>query len=109
MPLPPSAPPRPDWDRLNSLASNARSDFGAQGVSRVEFVVSFVEPFTFWLWLGTASDDQRDALAGSQVTASRLSRLVGLHALGSLYDGFSVESQETVDREYAGSWFYRLR
>jgi hypothetical protein len=84
-------------------------EFAPQGVIRAEFVIAFSEPFGFWAWLGTETDAQRDALASDPTTEQRVCDLASGHGVGPLYKGFTVESQQTVDREYEGSWFYRLR
>jgi hypothetical protein len=83
--------------------------FSAQGVVRVEYVIAFSPPFEFWVWLGTTSDSERDALSADPTVDERLRGLARHRGMSELYEGFTVESQETVDREYEGNWFYRLR
>lgn len=39
----------------------------------------------------------------------RVQELADAAGLRSLFRGLTVESQETVDRSYGGSWFNRLR
>ncbi len=83
--------------------------FRADGVDHVEFVVGFVEPFNFWVWLGTDTDSLRDDLTSSPDLLTRVENLAERQGLATLLEGVSVESQQTLDRESAGSWFYRLR
>lgn len=100
---------RPDRERLASLRSALLAGLAARDVARVEYVVGFDVPFRFWVWLGTGSDGERDRLASWPGLAAEVSELARASGLGLLYRGVTVESQETVDREYEGSWFYRLR
>ena len=60
-----------------------------------------------WVWLGTSTDPERDALRADAGLASAVRRVVERH--GATVGGVTVESQETVDRDYGGSWFERLR
>ncbi|MDR7254019.1 hypothetical protein J2X46_003009 [Nocardioides sp. BE266] len=78
-------------------------------MDHVEYVVAFSEPFDFWVWLGTTTDSEREALGGQPDLDERIRRLAEKRGLGDRYEGVTVESQETVDRDYAGHWFYRLR
>ena len=75
----------------------------------VEWVIAFMEPFDFWVWLGTVSDEQRDQLAAQESLEQRIRRRAEKRGLADLYEGVTVESQETVDRNFEGRWFYRLR
>ena len=93
---------------LQGLRSDLLEALSDEGVERIELVVAFSAPFTFWIWLGTTSDAQRDAVTGTR-TESVIRRATEARCLDHLYEGFTAESQETVDRDYEGSWFYRLR
>lgn len=79
------------------------------GVTRIEYVTRFPTRDDAWVWLGTATDAERDALSESQVLlqvrliAERLGLSPGKVA------GVTVQSEETVARDFAGSWFYALR
>lgn len=83
--------------------------FALEGVVRVEFVTAFSEPFDFWAWLGTRTDSERDQLAHDATVDARIRASASGVGITSLYKGFTVESQETVDRDFEGSWFYRMR
>jgi hypothetical protein len=78
-------------------------------VVHVEWVVAFSAPFEFWVWLRTTTDAQRQQLAAQGTLEERIRRRAEKRGLALLYEGFTVESQETVDREFKGIWFYRLR
>jgi hypothetical protein len=53
-------------------------EFGPQGVTHVGFVISFNEPFDFWVWLGTTTDLDWDALQGDPTVDDRIRTLVQL-------------------------------
>jgi hypothetical protein len=104
------AKPRPDFDQHADLKREIVQTFAKQGVVRVEPVIAFSPPFDYWLWLGTTTDHERDQLRSNGGVAVRLAELTRLYGpADGAFEGFTVESQETVDREYEGSWFYRLR
>ena len=100
---------QPDWVRLGRLKRAVLRELGGLGVVRVEHTIAFSAPFTFWVWLGTTTDAGRDALATTAGIDGRLRELCREQQLLELFQGFTAESQETVDRDYEGSWFYRLR
>ncbi len=84
-------------------------EFADDGVILVEFVVAFSEPFYFAVWLGVPTDRERDAGQRDATVDGRVRRVVAEHGLAELWRGFTIESQETVDRDYEGRWFYRRR
>ncbi len=47
------------WDVLRTAEPLLRDTFSALGVERVEYVVSFVEPYEVSVWLGTATDEKQ--------------------------------------------------
>jgi hypothetical protein len=100
---------QPDWVALARLKKELLREFREHGVSRVEWVIAFSPPFDFRAWLATSTDADRDALAADPDLDGRVRRLTEKAGLADLFQGTTVESQETVDREYEGSWFYRLR
>ena len=99
----------PNWLALARLKRGLLREFRSEGVVRVEWVIAFTEPFDFWVWLGTTTDAEREELASLDTLEDRIRRRAERRHLAPLFEGVSVESQETVDREYEGSWFYRLR
>jgi hypothetical protein len=80
-----------------------------RGQDRVRVRVSFQDDA--WVWLGTTTDAERDALAGTEPTLlSKVRRTAERHGFApEKVCGISVESEETVARDYEGSWFYALR
>ena len=100
--------PDSEFSRMEGIRDDLLATLGSP-VARVEFVVAFEEARDRgpWVWLGTRTDEERDALAADDGLASATRETVGRHGLR--VSGVTVESQETVDRDYDGSWFYRLR
>ena len=81
-----------------------------RGVRRVEFVTAFIEPYDSWVWLGTPTDSERDELLDVPDLLELVSDAIQASGLDlSLITGATAQSQETVDRDYEGSWFYALR
>lgn len=84
----------------------------AHGISRVEYVVGFVKPYRVFVWLGTDTDAERDALPRDDPFLDEVREVldaVGLPHDEAHLDGTTAQSQETVDRDYEGNWFYALR
>jgi hypothetical protein len=100
-----------DWSELNGWTERLRARFADAGVVRVEYVIGFVKPYHVTVWLGTESDAQRDELATPGLSAEVSSVLadVGMSGTDYSYGGAVVQSEETVTRDYEGSWFYALR
>jgi hypothetical protein len=85
--------------------------FEEAGVLRIEYVSAFPSQDDAWVWLGTATDAERDALAGSEPWLLSEVRLIAEHHgfAAKNVSGVTVQSQETVARDFKGSWFYALR
>ena len=85
--------------------------FRESGVTRIEYVTAFPLGDDAWVWLGTATDAERDALAGAEPPVLSDVRLIAeRHGfLAAKVRGVTVQSEETVARDYQGSWFYALR
>jgi hypothetical protein len=78
----------------------------------VEYVVGFVHPYGVWVWLATSSDAERDGLGEGHPFLREVGEILteaGLSVEDAHFEGTTVQSQETVDRDYEGSWFYALR
>jgi hypothetical protein len=56
-------------------------------------------------WVITETDQERDRLAGDKLLRARLERA----AAEFPPNAFAFQSQETVDRDFRGSWFYAMR
>lgn len=82
------------------------------GVTRIEPVVGFVKPYRIHVWLCTDTDAARDALSGPNPLQDKVREVLvaaGLPQDEAHFEGTVAQSQETVDRDYEGSWFYALR
>ncbi|TCC47895.1 hypothetical protein E0H75_24470 [Kribbella capetownensis] len=101
--------PQPNWPALERLKEELQREFRKQGVDHVEYVLAFSAPFDVWVWLGTATDAERDTLAADRALDDRVRAAADRCGLAEIVRGTAVESNETVDREYDGQWFYRLR
>lgn len=78
---------------------------------RIEWAVGFVRPYRVSAWLGTETDVERDALRDGPFLADvrEILESAGLPCGTARLERTVVQSQETVDRDYEGSWFYALR
>lgn len=88
-------------------------ELGHFGVTRIEYVVGFVKPYQVAVWLGTETDAQRDALSPINPEIDSVRRILkpllpNVDYVGEI-DATVAQSQEAVDRDYQGSWFYALR
>jgi hypothetical protein len=102
----------PRWALLEAARERIAARLAGRGVQRVEFVAPLGSSAEVWVWLGTATDEARDALGEPDPCVGEVRQ--ELAAAG--YPGHQLEhvhtaaqSQETVDRDYASSWFYALR
>jgi hypothetical protein len=70
---------------------------------------NYGDPTHFFLLLRTDTDSNRDIFKSDK----RLNDEIFVDATRILPQGFSftveVQSQETIDRDYAGSWFYYMK
>ena len=103
-------------DRRWELLERARPDlvraFADDGVHRIEYVAAFPVQGAFAVWLGTGSDAEAARLRARTELLERVAS--ALHQAGFTSSELAelavvVQSQETVDRDYAGSWFFALR
>lgn len=94
-------------ERIKKILLVALSD---RGVQRVEFVTAFSEPYDSSVWLGTSTDNERDALLDIPDLLELVHDAIQPSGLDlSLITEATAQSQETVDRAYEGNWFYALR
>ena len=100
------------WSALERATPAIISALESAGVVGVEYVVGFVHPFSIYVWLVTTTDAERDQMPTKDPFLDEVRRVIGESQFpiehGSI-DGTVVQSQETVDRDYEGSWFYALR
>lgn len=106
-----ASPPKRVFAALERAEPALLARLGPHGIIGVEYVVGFVHPYVVWVWLVTTSDAERDALGELPFLDEVREVLteVGLPDEDADFEGTTVQSQETVDRDYDGSWFYALR
>jgi hypothetical protein len=97
------------WNRLEAARANLIAAFAADGVDRVEYVASPPDAWV-WVWLGTGTDLQPDALSVVVDLHAQVGRLLADASVeGIEVAGVRVQSAETVNRDYGGSWFNAVR
>jgi hypothetical protein len=101
----------PRWTLLQEMEPALLQAFRESGVTRIEYVAAFPSQDDAWVWLGTETDAERDALAGSEPQVLSEVRLIAeRHGFSAEnVSGVTVQSEETVARDFEGSWFYALR
>lgn len=100
------------WQVLEDARPTIKEAFLREGVIRVEVVAAFPDQAQFAVWLGTTTDAETRRLRSSRTARARVHELLMDGGLGEQdLDGLAVvvQSQETVDMEYDGSWFNALR
>jgi hypothetical protein len=100
------------WAALEQATPAIVRTLAPKGVVDVQYVVGFVHPFSVHVWLVTATDAERDALGSRNPSLAEVTSAIlasGFPAEHATIDGTVAQSQETVEREYEGSWFYALR
>lgn len=97
------------WNRLEAARANLIAAFAADGVDRVEYVASPPDAWV-WAWRGTGTDLQRDALSVVVDLRAQVGRLLADASVeGIEVAGVRVQSAETMNRDYGGSWFNAVR
>lgn len=101
----------PRWTLLRALEPALLHVFREAGVKGIEYVAAFPFQDDAWVWLGTATDAERDALTGTEPQLLSEVRMIAERRgfRGEKVSGVTVQSEETVARDYEGSWFYALR
>lgn len=100
------------WQALRDLEAPIVDRLGPHGIIGTHPVVGFVHPFAIHLWLATATDAERDALPAPDPFLDEVRAVAAAsgfpHEHGEIV-GTVAESQETVDRDDGGSWWYAQR
>ena len=102
----------PRWAVLEDAARKLLSALAPIGVDRIEFVTAWPDLNGVEPWLVTASDAAADAVRdhpGLHERVVTLLRSAGLAEQDLADLRVEVQSQETVDRDYEGSWFHAMR
>ncbi|GAB3173691.1 hypothetical protein GCM10027059_45170 [Myceligenerans halotolerans] len=100
------------WGMLVTARAEILDAFASDAVGRVEYVSAFPDQVEFSVWLGTSTDAEADRLrsqSGVVVRVAEVLRRVGFRDAELAGLGVVVQSQETVERDCAGNWFYALR
>jgi hypothetical protein len=100
------------WDALERATPRIVDALRDVGVTDAQYVVGFVHPFSVHVWLVTSTDTERDALPATDPFVDEVRSAIsesGFPDEHASVDGTVAQSQETVDRDYEGSWFYALR
>jgi hypothetical protein len=102
----------PDESVLDAVRPILVSTLRERGVQEVRYVGSLSGPCGIAVWLCAESDAQRDNIGFddpllAQVRATLLH--AGLPADWVAGVRTTAQSQETVDRDFHGSWFYATR
>jgi len=75
-------------------------------------VAIHLSPAYLSLWIATEKDWERDQLQSDGSFAKAISAALLQYKYPSEavpHVGVVIESQQTVDREFAGSWWYRMK
>ncbi|WP_157498362.1 hypothetical protein [Leifsonia sp. Leaf336] len=100
------------WRLLDEVEAVLAEMYGSRGVTRTRFVGAFPELPGAGVWLCTTTDVERDALRSDLTlvdSVMAVMRSVGFSSTDIARSDVVVESQESVDRETEGSWFFRMR
>lgn len=94
--------------KLDELTAAIFRALPERGIVDVRYVTSFDASLS--VWLVVESDRQRELVAADKNTAASVRAEVRTVIPGVAPDPtVTVQSQETVDRTYGGSWFNAMR
>lgn len=95
------------------IVLQAETDLRALSLRRVkDCIVTALEPTQTWFLVQTKTDAERDLLAGNETLLKEFKEVFRVRGCAdALVDSltFTFESQETVDRKYAGNWYWALK
>jgi hypothetical protein len=100
------------WVILATARARLIERFADHGVNRVEYVAAFPNQDDFSVWLCTQTDEQRNRLGATNPLLADVREVLenaGFPARQLSYLATITQSQETVDRDYEGNWFYAMR
>lgn len=89
-----------------AILAVARQSIPACSLRRIG-PLDFGQGASWSCWLVTPTDEDRNALKRNATLLVQMQ--TAAQAAGFAPDGIVVESQETVERDYEGSWFYAMR
>jgi hypothetical protein len=100
------------WRVLEDAKPLIRERLRDSGVAEVRLVAAYPGQQGALVWLCTEHDHQRDALGHSEphrVAVIDVLRQLGFPETELQTVHTTAQSQETVDRDFEGSWFYAMR
>lgn len=100
------------WSLLELARRPLLTAFAESGVTRVEYSAAFPSLDGFAVCLCTDTDTQRDALGISNPRLEQIRQVLASVGFGTselAHSSSTAQSQETVDRDYQGSWFLAMR
>jgi hypothetical protein len=75
-------------------------------------IVTALEPTQKWFLIQTRTDAERDLLVGDEMLLNEFMEVFRSRGCPDALVrdlAFTFESQETVDRDYAGNWYWALK
>ncbi len=100
------------WELLDRAEAVLLERLADRNVTEVRFVAAFPDLDDFSVWLCTATDAERNRLGDHLPLLAEVRRAlleVGFTEEEVAGLQTTAEAQETVDRDYEGSWFYAMR
>lgn len=95
------------------IALQAEADLRALSRQHVnDCIVTALEPTQTWFLIRTKTDAERDLLTGNQTLLTEFKEVFRVRGCSDALVAtlmFTFESQETVDRQHAGNWYWALK
>ena len=95
------------------IVLQAEADLRALSRQQVkDCIVTALRPTQTWFLIQTKTDAERDLLAENETLRKEFKEVFRVRGCSdALVDSlaFTFESQETVDRQYAGNWYWALK
>jgi hypothetical protein len=102
----------PRWHLLKHAKTRLVELFGSDGVTEVRVGAAFPQVNGVDVWLCTLADDEKVRLQAKPHRFDNVKavlRSAGFSDVDVAKSTVTVQSQETVDRDFEGSWFYATR
>jgi len=97
---------------FRQIVLQAEADLRALSRQHVrDCIVTALEPTQRWFLIQTKTDAERDLLTRNESLLKEFKEVFRVRGCSdALVDSlaFTFESQETVDRQYAGNWYWAL-
>jgi hypothetical protein len=102
----------PRWHLLDHVKLHLVELFGSDGVTEVRVGAAFPRVNGVDVWLCTSTDDEKDRLRSKTRHLADVQAVLqgaGFSDVDIAKSTVTVQSQETVDRNFEGNWFYATR